>query len=60
MRIEILTRIGFEERTQTPGAVLAVPGDASLEEAVDWIARGLARELVEPAPEPKKPAKGKL
>jgi len=54
VRIEILTRIGFEKRTQTPGAVLAVPGDASLEEAIDWISRGLARELPDEKPSKKK------
>ncbi len=48
MRIEILTRIGFEPRTQTPGAVLAVPGDASSLEVEDWLARGLVRVLEEP------------
>ena len=54
MRIEILTRIGFKKRTQTPGAVLAVPGDVSLEEAIDWISRGLARELPDEKPPKKK------
>lgn len=48
MRIEILTRIGFEPRTQTPGTVLSVPGDATSLEAEDWLARGLVRVLEEP------------
>lgn len=52
MRIEILERIGFEARTQTPGTVLSVPGDASSEEAADWLARGLARVLEEPIEAP--------
>lgn len=51
MRIEILTRIGFEERTQTPGTVLSVPGDATPLEAEDWLARGLVRVLEEPLEE---------
>lgn len=60
MRIEILERIGFEDLTKTPGTVLSVPGDVPLERAQDWIARGLARELVEAPPETKKPAKRQL
>ncbi|MFA6031108.1 MAG: hypothetical protein WC969_14730 [Elusimicrobiota bacterium] len=47
MRVEIDERIGFEPRTQTPGTVLTVPGDATPEEAADWIARGLAHVLEE-------------
>jgi len=57
VRIEILERIGFEPRTQTPGTVLSVPGDASSLEAEDWLARGLVRVLEEtplPAPAPQK------
>jgi hypothetical protein len=49
VRVEILEKIGFEPRTQTPGTVLAVPGDASPLEAEDWVSRGLARVLEEPA-----------
>ena len=51
MRVEILERIGFEPRTQTPGTVLSVPGDASPAEAEDWLARGLVR-VIEESPEP--------
>ena len=54
MRVEILERIGFEPRTQTPGTVLSVPGDASELEAEDWLARGLVR-VVEEAPRPDPP-----
>lgn len=65
MRIEILTKIGFEPRTQTPGAVLSVPGDATPLEAEDWVSRGLARVVKEapvqaseaPAANPERPAK---
>ena len=48
MRIEIREKIGFEPRTQTPGTVLSVPGDASSTEAEDWLSRGLAKVLDEP------------
>lgn len=51
MRVEILERIGFEPRTQTPGTVLSVPGDATPIEAEDWLARGLVR-VVEETPPP--------
>lgn len=51
MRIEILEKIGFEPRTQTPGTVLSVPGDASPLEAEDWVSRGLAKVLEEPLEE---------
>ncbi len=65
MKIEILTRIGFEPRTQTPGTVLAVPGEVSPEEAAHWISRGLAVEVPEEPSEPEekpeeKPKKGRL
>ena len=63
MRVEILEKIGFEPRTQTPGTVLAVPGDASPLEAEDWIARGLAEVLeeapVHPEPQPEKAGRKK-
>ena len=54
MRVEILERIGFEPRTQTPGTVLSVPGDATPIEAEDWLARGLVR-VVEDAHRPEPP-----
>lgn len=64
MRIEILTKIGFEPRTQTPGAVLSVPGDATSLEAEDWVSRGLARVVKEkpvmpPSVGPERPGKRK-
>ena len=67
MRVEILERIGFEPRTQTPGTVLSVPGDASEREAEDWVSRGLAKVLEEPVeerlieatPAPREARKGK-
>lgn len=67
MRVEILERIGFEPRTQTPGTVLSVPGDASPLEAEDWVSRGLAKVLEEPleerlleaTPAPREARKGK-
>jgi hypothetical protein len=61
VRVEILERIGFEPRTQTPGTVLSVPGDASAAEVEDWLARGLVKvleELETPAP-PQKGEAGK-